>query len=151
VLDPAVTAAVLALRDVGLGYLRLGQPATELSGGEAQRLKVAAELARPSMRPSRSQSSLYLLDEPTTGLHPADADLLTSQLDRLVDNGHTVIAATHAPSLIMAADNVIDLGPDAGGRGGRVLISGPPEDLLRDPASRTGQYLRHRGHLRDRT
>ena len=117
---PARPAACETLRDVGLGYLRLGQPATELSGGEAQRIKLATELQRGSRG-----HALYLLDEPTTGLHPADIELLMRQLHRLVDAGNTVVVVEHDMGVVAGADWVIDLGPGAGDEGGQIVAAGP--------------------------
>jgi excinuclease ABC subunit A len=131
--------SLTTLREVGLGYLRLGQPATELSGGEAQRIKLASELQRP-----RRGHTLYVLDEPTTGLHPADVDLLDRQLHRLVDAGNTVVVAEHDMRMVAGADWVIDLGPGAGGDGGRVVAAGPPEKVARAQHSRTAPYLAKR-------
>lgn len=128
--------SLTTLREVGLGYLRLGQPATELSGGEAQRIKLASELQRP-----RRGHTLYVLDEPTTGLHPADVDLLDRQLHRLVDAGNTVVVAEHDMRMVAGADWVIDLGPGAGDNGGRVVAAGPPEKVARSKRSRTAPYL----------
>ncbi|MFF6911187.1 ATP-binding cassette domain-containing protein [Streptomyces sp. NPDC012466] len=133
---PAVARSLGALLDVGLGYLRLGQPATELSGGEAQRIKLASELQR-----GRRGHTLYLLDEPTTGLHPADVDVLMRQLHGLVDAGHTVIVVEHDMSVVARADWVIDLGPGGGDAGGRIVASGPPPDVARSTESRTAPYL----------
>ncbi|MFJ8591703.1 ATP-binding cassette domain-containing protein [Streptomyces sp. NPDC093598] len=133
---PAVARSLGALLDVGLGYLRLGQPATELSGGEAQRIKLASELQR-----GRRGHTLYLLDEPTTGLHPADVDVLMRQLHGLVDAGHTVIVVEHDMSVVARADWVIDLGPGGGEAGGRIVASGPPADVARSAESRTAPYL----------
>lgn len=124
------------LKDVGLGYLRLGQPATELSGGEAQRIKLATELQRP-----RRGHTLYVLDEPTTGLHPADVDLLDDQLHRLVDAGSTVVVAEHDMRVVAGTDWVIDLGPGAGDDGGRVVAVGHPTEVARADGSRTAPYL----------
>jgi excinuclease ABC subunit A len=135
----AAARSLTTLREVGLGYLRLGQPATELSGGEAQRIKLASELQRP-----RRGHTLYVLDEPTTGLHPADVDLLDRQLHRLVDAGNTVVVAEHDMRMVAGADWVIDLGPGAGSDGGRVVAAGPPEKVARAKNSRTAPYLAKR-------
>ncbi|MEV5344041.1 ATP-binding cassette domain-containing protein, partial [Streptomyces sp. NPDC052676] len=123
---PAVVRSLRTLLDVGLGYLRLGQPATELSGGEAQRIKLASELQR-----GRRAHTLYLLDEPTTGLHPADVEVLMRQLHGLVDAGHTVVVVEHDMSVVAGADWVIDLGPGGGAEGGRILAAGPPAEVAR--------------------
>jgi excinuclease ABC subunit A len=128
--------SLTTLREVGLGYLRLGQPATELSGGEAQRIKLAAELQRPQRK-----HTLYVLDEPSTGLHPADVDLLDRQLHRLVDGGSTVVVAEHDMRMVAGADWVIDLGPGAGSDGGTVVAEGPPTKVARAKNSRTAPYL----------
>ena len=133
---PPVARSLAALLDVGLGYLRLGQPATELSGGEAQRIKLASELQR-----GRRGPTLYLLDEPTTGLHPADVEVLMRQLHGLVDAGHTVIVVEHDMSVAAGADWVIDLGPGGGIEGGRIVAAGPPAEVARTPESRTAPYL----------
>ncbi|GAA2386314.1 ATP-binding cassette domain-containing protein [Streptomyces coeruleofuscus] len=133
---PAVARSLGTLLDVGLGYLRLGQPATELSGGEAQRIKLASELQR-----GRRGHTLYLLDEPTTGLHPADVDVLMRQLHGLVDAGHTVIVVEHDMSVVAGADWVIDLGPGGGDAGGRIVAAGPPAEVARSGPSRTAPYL----------
>ncbi|GAP48815.1 ATP-binding cassette domain-containing protein [Streptomyces azureus] len=133
---PAVARSLGTLLDVGLGYLRLGQPATELSGGEAQRIKLASELQR-----GRRGHTLYLLDEPTTGLHPADVDVLMRQLHGLVDAGHTVIVVEHDMSVVAGADWVVDLGPGGGGAGGRIVAAGPPAEVARSERSRTAPYL----------
>jgi excinuclease ABC subunit A len=133
---PAAVRSLGALREVGLGYLRLGQPATELSGGEAQRIKLATELQRP-----RRGHTLYVLDEPTTGLHPADVDLLDRQLHRLVDAGNTVVVAEHDMRVVAGTDWVIDLGPGAGEEGGRVVVAGTPAEVARATGSRTAPYL----------
>ncbi len=129
------------LQQVGLGYLRLGQPATTLSGGEAQRLKIARELSSAGGR-SRSGRKLYILDEPTTGLHLDDVRTLCRVLDRLVDAGHTVLVIEHHLDVIKRADWVIDLGPGAGADGGRVVAEGDPEAIAQAPGSVTGRYLR---------
>ncbi|MET3961761.1 excinuclease ABC subunit A [Marmoricola sp. OAE513] len=140
---PSAARSLQTLREVGLGYLRLGQPATELSGGEAQRIKLATELQR-----ARRGHTLYLLDEPTTGLHPADVALLVRQLHRLVDAGSTVVVVEHDLDTIATADWVIDLGPSGGDDGGRIVAEGTPADVARSRDSATGSYLR--GRLRDR-
>ncbi|MFI6521031.1 ATP-binding cassette domain-containing protein [Spirillospora sp. NPDC050679] len=134
---PAAARSLRTLREVGLGYLRLGQPATELSGGEAQRIKLASELQR-----ARRGRTLYLLDEPTTGLHPADTDLLMRHLHALVDAGNTVVAVEHDMAVVADADHVIDLGPGGGDEGGRIVAQGTPADIAASDASRTAPYLR---------
>lgn len=134
--EPQVQVSLGMLREVGLGYLRLGQPATELSGGEAQRIKLATELQR-----ARRGEMLYILDEPTTGLHPADVDKLIAQLHRLVDTGNTVIVVEHDMRVIAASDWVIDIGPGAGDEGGVIVASGTPEEVSTTPTSRTAPYL----------
>ncbi|MGO4490805.1 excinuclease ABC subunit UvrA [Arthrobacter sp. 2YAF22_2] len=133
---PAAARALQTLREVGLGYLRLGQPATELSGGEAQRIKLATELQR-----AQRGHSLYLLDEPTTGLHPADVELLMAQLQRLVDAGNTVVVVEHEMDVVAAADWVIDLGPAGGDAGGKIVAAGEPAVVARSKTSRTAPYL----------
>jgi excinuclease ABC subunit A len=138
--QPKLGAALWQLQQVGLGYLRLGQPATTLSGGEAQRLKIARELAQAGKREGRK---LYILDEPTTGLHLDDVRVLIQVLDRLVDAGHTVVIIEHHLDVIKRADWVIDLGPEAGDAGGMVVAQGTPEEIARAPGSHTGHYLRH--------
>ena len=135
----AASRSLETLRDVGLGYLRLGQPATELSGGEAQRIKLATELQR-----ARRGHALYLLDEPTAGLHPADITLLLQQLHRLVDAGNTVVLVEHDLDTIVSADWVVDLGPGGGDEGGRVVATGPPAQVARARGSATAPYLARR-------
>ena len=124
------------LREVGLGYLRLGQPATELSGGEAQRIKLATELQR-----AQRAGTVYVLDEPTTGLHPADVERLLAQLERLVASGATVIVVEHDLQVIASSDWVIDIGPGAGDEGGQIVIAGSPAEVARSATSRTAGYL----------
>ncbi|MEU6665750.1 excinuclease ABC subunit UvrA [Streptomyces sp. NPDC046727] len=133
---PAAARSLGTLLDVGLGYLRLGQPATELSGGEAQRIKLASELQR-----GRRGHTVYLLDEPTTGLHPADVEVLMDRLHRLVDAGHTVVVVEHDMTVVAGADWVIDLGPGGGDLGGRIVAAGPPERVARAEGSATAPYL----------
>ncbi|BAP40770.1 excinuclease ABC subunit A [Pseudomonas sp. StFLB209] len=128
--------ALQVLKDIGLGYLRLGQPATELSGGEAQRIKLATELQR-----NARGATLYVLDEPTNGLHPQDIDRLLVQLNRLVDAGHTVVVVEHDMRVVAQSDWVIDIGPGAGDAGGKVVVSGVPRDVARCTESRTAGFL----------
>ncbi|HEV8178065.1 MAG TPA: excinuclease ABC subunit UvrA, partial [Gemmatimonadales bacterium] len=134
--EPHVRRALDVVRQVGLGYLRLGQPATELSGGEAQRVKLATELQR-----THRADTLYILDEPTTGLHPADVERLVAQLDGLVTAGNTVIVVEHDMRVVAGSDWIIDMGPGAGEEGGRAVVSGPPAHVVRDSESRTAPYL----------
>src|SRR5204863_3060734 len=128
-----------------LGYLTLGQSATTLSGGEAQRIKIATEISTLQ----RSKHTVYILDEPTTGLHLADVERLLGSLNRLVDAGHTVLLIEHHLDVIKTADHVIDLGPEGGHAGGRVVATGTPEDIAACKASHTGRFLK--AHLRRRT
>jgi excinuclease ABC subunit A len=141
---PRLARCLWYLQQVGLGYLRLGQPATTLSGGEAQRLKIARELATASAKRGggSGKRKLYILDEPTTGLHLDDVRVLCRVLDRLVDSGHTVVVIEHNVDVIKRADWVIDLGPGAGAQGGRLVASGTPESIRAVPESVTGRYLR---------
>ncbi|MFE9248927.1 excinuclease ABC subunit UvrA [Streptomyces sp. NPDC007088] len=132
-----VERSLRTLLDVGLGYLRLGQPATELSGGEAQRIKLATELQRV-----RRGHTLYVLDEPTTGLHPADVEVLSGQLHGLVDAGDTVVVVEHDMAVVAGADWVLDLGPGGGDRGGRIVAEGRPEQVAASRVSATARYLR---------
>lgn len=136
---PAAARSLRTLLDVGLGYLRLGQPATELSGGEAQRIKLATELQRV-----RRGHTLYLLDEPTTGLHPADVQLLLAQLQSLVDSGDSVVIVEHDMDVVASADWVVDLGPSGGDAGGQVVAAGSPDDVRGTPGSQTARYLPER-------
>ncbi len=133
---PAAARSLQTLLDVGLGYLRLGQPATELSGGEAQRIKLATELQR-----ARRGHTLYLLDEPTTGLHPQDVQLLLGQLNRLVDSGNTVVVVEHSMNVVASADWVIDMGPSGGEDGGEIICAGTADEVAGCAASRTAPYL----------
>jgi len=134
--EPGVLRSLQVLRDIGLGYLRLGQPATELSGGEAQRIKLATELQR-----TQHGHTLYVLDEPTTGLHPADVDRLLGQLDAFVQAGNTVVVVEHDMHFVARSDWVIDMGPGAGAQGGRIVASGSPQDVARHAGSKTAPYL----------
>ncbi|MEP6779023.1 MAG: excinuclease ABC subunit UvrA [Gemmatimonadaceae bacterium] len=134
--DAGILRPLAVLRDVGLGYLRLGQPATELSGGEAQRIKLATELQRV-----RRGETLYVLDEPTSGLHPADVELLMKQLQQLVESGNTVVVVEHDMRVIAACDWVIDVGPGAGEVGGKIVAQGTPETVSGSGESRTAMYL----------
>jgi excinuclease ABC subunit A len=134
---PKISRKFQTLQDVGLGYIHLGQPATTLSGGEAQRIKLATELSRRS-----TGKTIYILDEPTTGLHTADIDKLLQVLHRLVEAGDTVLVIEHNLDVIKTADWLIDLGPEGGTRGGEVIIAGTPEEIAAYPASYTGQYLK---------
>ncbi len=135
--EPTVRRPLTVLHDVGLGYLRLGQPATELSGGEAQRIKLATELQRTS-----NGATLYILDEPTTGLHPADVDRLLIQLNSLVDGGNTVVVVEHTMRVVAASDWVIDMGPGAGDEGGHIVAQGTPTSVATNSASQTAPYLK---------
>lgn len=134
--EPPLARPLTLLQQIGLGYLRLGQPATELSGGEAQRIKLATELQR-----AQRGHTLYVLDEPTTGLHPWDVDKLLAQLDSLVDAGNTVVVVEHEMRVVAASDWVIDVGPGAGAEGGRIVCAGTPERVAAAPGSRTAAYI----------
>jgi excinuclease ABC subunit A len=136
--EPAVGKKIEVLRDLGLGYLTLGQSATTLSGGEAQRIKIATELSKLQ----RAKHTVYILDEPTTGLHLADVERLLESLNRLVDAGHTVILIEHHLDVIKTADHVIDLGPEGGHAGGEVVVTGTPEQVAASKSSHTGRFLR---------
>jgi excinuclease ABC subunit A len=133
---PRIHRRLQTLEDVGLGYIRLGQPATTLSGGEAQRIKLAAELSRVA-----TGRTLYVLDEPTTGLHLADIERLMQVLRRLVDSGNTVLVIEHNLDVIKCADWLVDLGPEGGAGGGTVIAQGTPEQIAATAASFTGQFL----------
>ncbi len=133
---PSIRRKMETLRDVGLSYIRLGQPSTELSGGEAQRIKLATELSKRS-----TGKTVYILDEPTTGLHFADVHKLTEILRRLSGDGNTVIVIEHNLDVIKTADYIIDIGPEGGDRGGTVVASGTPEEVAKNPDSYTGKYI----------
>ncbi|NQU06724.1 MAG: excinuclease ABC subunit UvrA, partial [Calditrichaeota bacterium] len=133
---PNIFRRLDVLNDVGLGYIRLGQPATTLSGGEAQRIKLATELSKIA-----TGRTLYILDEPTTGLHFADIKMLLSVLQKLVDKGNTVLIIEHNLDVIKCADWIIDLGPEGGDEGGYVIATGSPEDIIKVKKSYTGQFL----------
>ena len=135
---PRIRKKVQTLVDVGLGYVKLGQSSTTLSGGEAQRVKLATELARTS-----TGRTIYVLDEPTTGLHAADVHRLIEVLQKLVDSGNTVLVIEHNLDVIKTADHIIDLGPEGGDGGGSIVAQGTPEQVAQVEASYTGQYLRH--------
>ena len=134
---PKIAVKLKAMVDVGLGYIHLGQSAVTLSGGESQRMKLAAELSRPS-----TGSTLYILDEPTTGLHFEDIKVLLGVLQRLVDAGNTVLIIEHNLDVLKSVDYLFDMGPEGGRAGGCIVAQGTPEDLAADPASVTGPYLK---------
>jgi excinuclease ABC subunit A len=136
--EPVVSKKIKVLDQLGLGYLTLGQSATTLSGGEAQRIKIAAELSKLQ----RSKHTIYILDEPTTGLHLSDVERLLECLNRLVDAGHTVLVIEHHLDVIKTADYVIDLGPEGGHAGGEVVVMGTPEEVAACKASYTGRFLK---------
>jgi len=133
---PPIRRKLLTLTDVGLGYMKIGQPATTLSGGEAQRVKLSKELSKRS-----TGRTLYILDEPTTGLHFADIKKLITVLNKLVDTGNTVVVIEHNLDVIKSADHIIDLGPEGGDRGGEVVATGTPEEIAQVSGSYTGKYL----------
>jgi excinuclease ABC subunit A len=134
---PPIKRKLQTLFDVGLGYIRMGQPATTLSGGEAQRVKLASELQKRS-----TGRTFYILDEPTTGLHFDDVRQLLAVLQRLVDAGNTVLVIEHNLDVVKSADRVIDLGPEGGDRGGRIVVSGTPEEIAASKDSHTGRFLK---------
>ena len=134
---PSIRRKIETLNDVGLSYVKLGQPSTTLSGGEAQRIKLATELSKRS-----TGNTIYILDEPTTGLHFADVHKLVEILHRLADGGNTVVVIEHNLDVIKTADYIIDMGPDGGDRGGEVVVSGTPEEVADTPNSYTGQYVK---------
>jgi excinuclease ABC subunit A len=134
---PRIQTVLTTLNDVGLGYVRLGQAATTLSGGEAQRVKLASELCKPA-----TGKTFYILDEPTTGLHFADVDKLLQVLQRLVDRGNTILVIEHNLDVIKSADYLIDLGPDGGDKGGELVFSGSPDEIIHHKTSHTGKFLK---------
>ena len=134
---PKIARKLQVIKDVGLGYIKLGQSATTLSGGEAQRVKLATELSRRS-----TGRTLYILDEPTTGLHTADIDKLLTILHRLVEGGDTVVVIEHNLDVIKTADHIIDLGPEGGSGGGTIVAEGRPEEIIKVPESYTGKFLK---------
>ena len=134
---PSIRRKIETLNDVGLSYIKLGQPSTTLSGGEAQRIKLATELSKRS-----TGKTIYILDEPTTGLHFADVHKLTEILHRLADGGNTVVVIEHNLDVIKTADYIIDIGPEGGDRGGTVIASGTPEEVARSKKSYTGAYVK---------
>ena len=134
---PSIKRKIETLNEVGLSYIRLGQPSTELSGGEAQRIKLATELSRRS-----TGKTIYVLDEPTTGLHFADVHKLTDILKRLTEGGNTVVVIEHNLDVIKTADYIIDMGPEGGDGGGTVIASGTPEEVAEVKESYTGQYIK---------
>ena len=134
---PRLYNKLQTLYEVGLGYVKLGQPSTTLSGGEAQRVKLATELAKRS-----TGQTIYILDEPTTGLHTADVHKLIEVLQKLVEVGNTVVVIEHNLDVIKTADHIIDLGPEGGDGGGNIVVTGTPEEVAQCAASYTGQYLK---------
>ena len=133
---PSIRRKIETLYDVGLSYIRLGQPSTTLSGGEAQRIKLATELSKRS-----TGKTIYILDEPTTGLHFADVHKLIEILRRLSEGGNTVVVIEHNLDVIKTADYIIDMGPEGGSGGGTVIATGTPEEVAANPVSYTGRYL----------
>ena len=134
---PSLRRKLATLSEVGLGYIKIGQSSTTLSGGEAQRVKLATELAKRG-----TGKTVYILDEPTTGLHTADVKMLIDVLQRLVDAGNTVIVIEHNLDLIKTADHIIDMGPEGGDKGGNVVVCGTPEEVAACDNSYTGEYLK---------
>jgi excinuclease ABC subunit A len=134
---PKIKRKLKTMNDVGLGYLKLGQPSPQLSGGEAQRIKLASELGKRS-----TGSTFYILDEPTTGLHMADIHKLVEVLSKLVDAGNTVVVIEHNLDVIKTADYLIDLGPEGGDKGGQIVFQGTPEEIIKDKNSYTGEFLK---------
>jgi excinuclease ABC subunit A len=135
--QPIILNKIKTIQDVGLGYIRLGQSSTTLSGGESQRVKLATELSKRD-----TGKTLYILDEPTTGLHFEDIRVLLGVLDRLTDRGNTVIIIEHNMDVIKACDHIIDIGPEGGRAGGRVICTGTPQEIVAKPESETGRFLK---------
>jgi excinuclease ABC subunit A len=135
---PSINLKIVALAEVGLGYLHLGQPSTTLSGGEAQRVKLATELAK-----KQTGNTFYILDEPSTGLHFEDIRILLEVLNRLVDAGNTVLVIEHNMDIIKVADYIIDIGPDGGQKGGEIVAKGTPEEIINNTKSYTAKYLKN--------
>ncbi len=133
---PKIAKKLKTLQEVGLGYIKIGQPATTLSGGEAQRVKLSTELSKTA-----TGRTIYILDEPTTGLHTADVHRLINVLQRLTDNGNTVLIIEHNLNVIKVADHIIDLGPEGGDGGGTIVAEGTPEEIVKCEKSYTGKYL----------
>ena len=133
---PKINQKLRTLKDVGLGYIRLGQPSTTLSGGEAQRVKLATELSKKD-----TGNTMYILDEPTTGLHFEDVKVLMEVIQRLVEHGNTVLIIEHNMDVIKQADYIVDLGPEGGSGGGRIVAEGTPEEVIKNDESITGQFL----------
>jgi excinuclease ABC subunit A len=134
---PSIYDRLKTLSDVGLGYILLGQSATTLSGGEAQRVKISSELYRPHL-----EKTIYLLDEPTVGLHYDDVGNLLNVLNKLVDKGNTVVLIEHNMDIVKSSDHIIDIGPEGGEGGGKIVAKGSPEDVANNPKSYTGKYLK---------
>ena len=134
---PSIRNKIATLNDVGLSYIRLGQPSTQLSGGEAQRIKLATELSKKS-----TGKTIYILDEPTTGLHFADVHKLVEILQKLTEGGNTVVVIEHNLDVIKCADYIIDMGPEGGDRGGTVVAKGTPEEIAKNEDSYTGKYIK---------
>lgn len=134
---PSIYNKLKTLQEVGLGYVKIGQPATTLSGGEAQRVKLAKELSKRA-----TGRTLYVLDEPSVGLHAADVHMLIEVLQRLVEAGNSVLIIEHNLDIIKVADTIIDLGPEGGDRGGELIAVGTPREICEDPNSYTGQFLK---------
>ena len=136
---PKIARKLKTLQEVGLGYIKIGQPATTLSGGEAQRVKLSTELSKRS-----TGNTIYILDEPTTGLHFHDIKRLLAAFDALIERGHSIIVIEHNMEVIKCADHIIDLGPDGGNKGGSIVCAGTPEEVVKCKDSLTGKYLKEK-------